>query len=83
MCDICTLTTPLPAETVAAPDAFTEALSIILRFEERGQTSAARMLLLADIQKVVEERNESIDKECVCDVVKGVPFTSIDDGYPV
>ena len=65
------------------PTAFTEALSIILRFEERGQTSAARMLLLADIQKVIEDRNEAIEKECVCDVAKGVPFTSIDDGYPV
>ena len=43
--------------------AFTEALSIILRFEERGQTSAARMLLLADIQKVIEERN-MYENEC-------------------
>ena len=67
----------------AAPAAFTEALNIILRFEERGQTSAARMLLLADIQKVIEERDGAIGKECVCDVAKGVPFTSIDDGYPV
>jgi len=67
----------------ATSPAFTEALSIILRFEERGQTSAARMLLLADIQKVIEERNKAIGKECVCDVVKGVPFSNIDDGYPV
>jgi len=55
------------------PDAFTEALSIILRFEERGQTSAARMLLLADIQKVIEERNAATDR----------PAWEYDDGYPV
>ena len=59
--------------------AFTEALSIILRFEERGQTSAARMLLLADIQKVIEERNEAIGNLPVA----MRPVWEHDDGYPV
>ena len=60
-------------------DAFTEALSIILRFEERGQTSAARMLLLADIQRVIEERNEAIGN--LPTALR--PAWEHDDGYPV
>lgn len=62
----------------AAPDAFTEALHIIIRFEERGQTSAARMLLLADIQKVIEERNEAIGN--LPTALR--PVWEHDDGYP-
>lgn len=59
------------------PDAFTEALNIILRFEERGQTAAARMLLLADIQKVIEERNR------YWNAATDRPAWEHDDGYPV
>ena len=69
----------MSVQTTHQNPAFTEAMSIILRFEERGQTSAARMLLLADIQKVIEERNEAIGNLPVA----MRPAWEHDDGYPV